>query len=80
VITLLLDRRGDDVKITDEVIKAAVGNERSGGEVDTREDAIPRAFQRALQRSSESITKLHLAMARDQNYAEADRDLYGVRF
>jgi hypothetical protein len=34
VITLLLDRRGDDVKITNEVIKAAVGNERSGGEAD----------------------------------------------
>jgi hypothetical protein len=34
-MTLLLDRRGDDVKITDEVVKAAAGNERSGEEVMT---------------------------------------------
>jgi hypothetical protein len=56
VITLLLDRRGDDVKIIDEVIKAAVGNERSGREgavpgaprrVGRREDPIVSAVQRA---------------------------------
>ena len=29
-MALLLDRRGDEVKITDEVVKAAVGNEGSG--------------------------------------------------
>lgn len=34
VITLLLNRRGDDVKITEEVVKAA-GNRRSGKEVVT---------------------------------------------
>jgi hypothetical protein len=34
-MALLLERRGDEVKITDEVVKAAAGNKRSGGEVMT---------------------------------------------
>jgi hypothetical protein len=29
MMTLLLDRRGDDVHITDEVVKAAAGNHRA---------------------------------------------------
>jgi hypothetical protein len=34
-MTLLLDRQGDDVYITDDVVKEAVGNEGSGKEVMT---------------------------------------------
>ena len=35
VIMLLLNQRGDEIKITEEVVKAAVGNEWSGIEVMT---------------------------------------------
>ena len=30
VIALLLDRRGDEVKITDQVVQAVAGNSKSG--------------------------------------------------
>jgi len=33
IITLLLDRRGDDVPITEEVVKAAAGNKMCGKEI-----------------------------------------------
>lgn len=33
VMSLLLEQRGDEIKIAEEVVKAAAGNERSGKEV-----------------------------------------------
>ncbi|KAH7112397.1 hypothetical protein EDB81DRAFT_827914, partial [Dactylonectria macrodidyma] len=45
-MAILLDRRGDDITITEEVVKAAAGNEWNGKEVmglllDRRGDDIP---------------------------------------
>jgi hypothetical protein len=35
IMTVLLDRRGDEVKIIEDVVKAAVGNEECGMEIMT---------------------------------------------
>lgn len=51
-MALLLNRRGDEVKITDDVVKAAAGNENSG------EDLIRLLFDR---RGDEKQQDIYLA-------------------
>ena len=64
-MTLLLDRRGDDIPITEEVVKAAAGNQESGNKVmtlllDRRGDDIPITEEvvKAAARSEKVMTLL----------------------